>query len=54
MHLQWWRGNGRVGWDVTFTDSDDAWSNSACAEDAILCARVDVSSASARTGLGAR
>ena len=54
MHREWWRGNGRVGWGVMFTGSDDAWSDSACVEDASLCARVDVNSASARTGLGAR
>jgi len=57
MHRKWWRGNGRVGWKVTFTGWDDGWPDSmiqACDKDARLCASVDVSSASARTGLGAR
>jgi len=55
MHREWRRGNGRVGRGVTCTGSDDGCSMiRACVEDASLCARVNVNSASARTGLGAK
>jgi len=57
MHRKWWRENGRVRRGVTCTGLDDGWPDSmiaACDEDASSCASVYVSSASVRTGLGAR